>query len=141
MSPEHAALVRESWSLASRDLDAFVRRFYRELFDRRPTAAALFEGVDMDAQRKKLAHMLDALVRVADEPYRLVRESVPGGRRHAWYGVGAEDYEAGGAALLAAFAAELGDRFTPAMRAAWRELYALLAAVMQRAGGAGAAVG
>lgn len=118
-----------------RDPDAVADRFYAEMFERNPHAAELFAGVDMAEQRRKFMHTIDALVRVLDDPFRLVSETVPSGRRHGGYGVTGIDYEVGGVALLEALQSRLGDRFTPEMRAAWRELYTLLASVMQRAGG------
>ena len=77
--------------------------------------------------------MLAEIVRVLDRPELLVSEVAASGRRHVGYGVHDRDYEDVGAALLWALENHLGAAFTPDVRAAWREAYTLLAAVMQRA--------
>ncbi|HKW09630.1 MAG TPA: globin domain-containing protein [Gemmatimonadaceae bacterium] len=81
----------------------------------------------------KFAAMLTEIVRVIDTPDLLVSDVAASGRRHVGYGVRDRDYEDVGAALIWALSHGLGDRFTPDMQAAWREAYALLAAVMRRA--------
>ena len=134
MHPDALALVRASWRELAPHADAVASDFYARRFALDERAAGLFAHVDMAAQRAKLLQMLQAMVDVADDPGRLVSEAVPSGRRHAGYGATRRDYELAGAALLQAMAASLGDRWTPPVREAWRELYELLAAVMVRAG-------
>lgn len=134
MTPESAALVRASWAAVAPRVDAVAADFLARLFALDPDARALFAHVDMPMHRAKFVAMLDHLVDALDDPGLLVSESVPSGRRHGGYGVTARDYAAAGTALLQALAHALGPRFTPAVHDAWQELYALLAAVMQRAG-------
>ena len=136
MSPESSALVRSTWSEIAPRTDEVSRDFYARLFELDPEARALFDGTDMDALRAKFMHTIATMVAVLDDPGVLVSESVPLGRRHGGYGVRARDYELAGTALMDALERVLGDRWTRETRDAWRELYALLAGVMMRAGGA-----
>ena len=55
------------------------------------------------------------------------------GRRHAGYGVRDAHYDTVGQALLWTLEQGLGAAFTPAVRDAWVETYALVASVMRRA--------
>ena len=113
--------------------DSVVTAFYTRLFESNPALKRLFDQANMPEQRKKFIVMMSEIVRVIDKPELLVGEIADSGRRHAHYGVQDRDYEDVGAALLWAVDQSLGDRATPEIRAAWREAYDLLAAVMQRA--------
>ena len=133
MSPENERLVRESWAMMAPVRDDVVKAFYARLFESAPSLQRLFASTDMVEQRKKFGAMLTEIVRVIDAPELLVSEVAASGRRHVSYGVKDRDYEDVGAALVWALSHSLGDKFTPEMQAAWREAYALLAAVMRRA--------
>ena len=133
MTPERIALVRELWRLAEPEQDRLSAAFYARLFELDPEVRRLFAATDMDAQRVKLMQMLVSIVRVLDEPERLVPESAALARRHVGYGVHARDYDTVGAALAQSLTETLGDRFTPEMHGAWAEAYTLLGAVMRRA--------
>jgi nitric oxide dioxygenase len=139
VSPDAVLLIRRTWAELAPGADALADDFYRRLFAIDPDAARLFAHVDMPAQRRKFMHMLGELVRVADDPGVLVSESVPSGRRHAGYGARDEHYTLVGGVLQQAIAQALGPSYTPDVAAAWRELYALVAAVMRRAGARAAA--
>lgn len=52
------------------------------------------------------------------------------GRRHVPYGVLPEHYPTVGAALLKTLEQGLGAAFTPAVKAAWTEVYGVMAKVM-----------
>lgn len=137
MSPESVELVRASWRVLAPRSDSLSAAFHARLFELAPELRALFGHVDLVVQREKFMEMLATLVGVLDDPGMLVSESVPCGRRHAGYGAAAAHYELVGAALLSTLGESLGDAWTNDTRDAWRELYALVAAVMQRAGAHG----
>ena len=146
MTPEARALVRASWDALAGDaarLGALGERFYGRLFALDPGVRPLFAAVDMAAQRGKLVAMLGAVVRVLDEPDRLVPTAAALAARHVGYGALGRHYDLVGEALRGALADVLGDalgaRATPAVLAAWAEAYALLAAVMRRSADAGRA--
>ena len=125
--------MQDSWPQAADAAEALAVRFYARLFEIEPAAHRLFAATDMTLQRQKLVAMLRAVVAVLDQPDELVPSAAALGRRHVDYGVDERQYDAVGEALRDALAATLGDRFTPAVREAWVEAYALLASVMKRA--------
>jgi hemoglobin-like flavoprotein len=133
MTPEARRLVQESWPEAADAAEALAVRFYTRLFEIEPAAHRLFASTDMALQRQKLVDMLRSIVAVLDRPEQLVPNAAALGRRHVDYGVEERQYDAVGEALRDALAATLGDRFTPELRDAWVEAYALLASVMKRA--------
>lgn len=133
MSPESQARIRESWELLRPQSDAVAAAFYARLFESNPELKRLFNTTDMTEQRRKLVVMLAEIVRALDRPEVLVSEVADSGRRHVNYGVHDRDYDDVGAALLWAIDQSLGERRTAEIRAAWREAYDLLAAVMRRA--------
>lgn len=120
--------VRDSFA-AIGDLADFGRRFYATLFRLRPDARSLFP-VDPDMQVRKLVDMLAAIVRALDDPAWIEREFSALGRRHAGYGVGEDDYDDVGAALLITLRERFGDAFTPALEQAWATFYGDLAEAM-----------
>jgi hemoglobin-like flavoprotein len=132
LNPENEAIVRETWNRLKPLSDDVVAVFYARLFESNPAAAKLFESTNMVEQRRKFSAMLNEIVRVLNEPDLLVSEVAASGRRHVQYGVKDRDYEDVGAALVWAICHSLPD-CTPEVQAAWREAYALLAAVMRRA--------
>jgi len=133
VKPESEQLVRETWKQLEPVSDQLVSAFYARLFASNPAAAALFSNTNMTVQRKKFSNMLAEIVRAINDPDVLIREVAASGRRHVNYGVIDRDYDDVGAALVWAIGETLGPAFTPEVSAAWREAYALLAAVMRRA--------
>ena len=112
--------------------DAFTARFYDHLFVIDPGAAQLFTGVDMSVQQWKLAQTLGVVVQSLDDLETLLPAVAALGRRHTRYGVLRHHFDSVGAALLQAFVDTLGQRFTPAVRAAWTQAYNLVATEMQK---------
>lgn len=140
MTAEARALVRASWDALAGDaaagdaarLGALGERFYERLFALDAGVRPLFAAADMAAQQAKLVAMLGAMVRVLDDPDRLVPTAAALAARHVGYGVRGPHYALVGEALRGALGDVLGARATPAVLAAWGEAYALLAAVMRR---------
>lgn len=133
MTPEQIALVRSSWPLVSADAEALTSNFYERLFEIDPASALLFAGVDMRAQRKKVAQSLAVIVAALDDPDRLLPALAALAKRHATYGVKDHHFANVGEALLGALASSLPGAFTRELRLAWADAYALVASVMQRA--------
>jgi len=133
VTPEQIALVRASWPLLSADAEALTFNFYKRLFEIDPASALLFTGVDMDAQRKKVAQSLAFVVDALDDPDRLLPALAALAKRHVTYGVKNHHFASVGEALLGALASSLPGAFTRDLRLAWAEAYALVASVMQRA--------
>lgn len=133
MTPDQIALVRASWPAIENGVDALTTRFYVHLFESDATTARMFSHVDMAAQRTKLAQSLAVVVKALDDPDRLLPALAALGKRHTSYGVEHRHFATVGSALLLALADTLGEAFTPALRIAWADAYAIVAAVMQRA--------
>lgn len=133
MTPDEIRLVRSSWTMIAERADAFTARFYAHLFVIDPDSAQLFTGVEMSAQHWKLAQTLGVVVQALDDLDTLLPAVAALGRRHTRYGVEHHHFESVGAALLQAMADTLGTRFTPLVRAAWTQAYAVVSAEMRRA--------
>ena len=133
MTPHQIDIVRSSWLAIAANLDALTAHFYTFLFEIDASAARLFSGVDMAAQREKLAQSLAVLVKALDDPDQLLPAFAALGKRHVNYGVDHRHFDSVGEALLRAIAATLGDACTRDVHDAWTEVYALVSAVMQRA--------
>ena len=134
MIVEQEAAVRESWLLIRDQGSALTERFFHYLFTLDPTLRTLFGRMDEATQSRKLMAALDEIVRLLDEPDRLVSVIVPLGRRHSGYGVMDRDYDTGATAFLMALHDVLGDRYSDEVERGWREVHALVAEVMRRAG-------
>ena len=133
MSPEQIDLVRASWPAVAANADQLTTRLYAYLFAIDDSAAQLFTGVDLNAQRAKLAHSLAVVVKALDDPDQLLPAIGALGKRHTNYGVQHHHFDSVGEALLKALADTLGTDFTPSTRSAWAEAYAVIASVMRRA--------
>ena len=135
MTSDAVRLIRVSWQQFSTRRELTAVMFYARLFELEPGLRELFRDTDFHRQRAKLIAMLDTLVRVADQPDALIREAAELGRRHAGLNLSSRNYEVMGEVLLWTLDRSVGLDFTPATRAAWSELYALVASVMRRASG------
>lgn len=133
MTSDQIALVRASWPAIAERADALTARFYEHLFVIDDTAARLFTGVDMAAQRMKLAQTLTVVVKALDDLDRLLPAVAALGKRHTQYGVEDRHFDSVGEALVSALSDVSGEDFTPELRAAWTVAYALIASVMKRA--------
>ena len=131
MTNESVQLVRDSWALVSGEPRLVAAAFYERLFAIAPAVRPLF-AADLSKQLDKFSGMLNWIVKHLDDPKSLVAQVTDLGSRHDGYGVVHDHYALVGDALLWALAERLGDRFTDETRAAWREAYLLLAALMQR---------
>jgi hemoglobin-like flavoprotein len=138
MTPRQKELVRDSFALVEPIADAAATIFYDRLFALDPNLRRLFAATDMAAQRKNLMQTLTVVVRGIDRLDNLVPAVEALGRRHAGYGVRAEDFETVGAALLDTLEVGLGEAFTTETRDAWLAAYGILASVMMSGGRIGA---
>jgi len=76
--------------------------------------------------------MLGMVLSLMERPGALEKELEESGLRHAGYGVRDEHYPLVGAAMLHMLATVLGDRWTPAVAAAWTDFYGYMTECMQR---------
>jgi hemoglobin-like flavoprotein len=133
VTSDQIVLVRASWPVIAEHADMLTARFYEHLFAIDDSAARLFTGVDMAAQRQKLVQTLAVVVRALDDLDRLLPAVAALGKRHAHYGVEDRHFDSVGEALLRAISDTLGADFSAEVRAAWAVAYALIASVMRRA--------
>ena len=132
MNPQQIKLVQDSFALIAPFADLAAEMFYAKLFQLDPSLRPMFKG-DMREQKLKLMAMLTVAVNSLTRPAELLMAVQTLGRRHATYGIEDRHYETVGAALLWTLEQGLGQAFTPAVRAAWTEVYTLIATTMQEA--------
>ena len=132
MNNQQKMLVQASFRNVVPIADVAAALFYARLFELDPSLRPLFRG-DLEAQGRKLMHMLSVAVRGLDNLDRLVPNVQALGRRHVGYGVTAAHYATVGEALLWTLEQGLGEDFTPSVREAWTAVYTALAEVMQQA--------
>lgn len=113
--------------------DALTTRFYEHLFEIDESAATLFAGVDMTAQRTKLGQTLAVMIDALDDIDRLLPALAALGKRHTRYGIEPRHFDSVGDALLWALRDTLGSAFTPELHDAWSQVYKVVASVMLRA--------
>ncbi|AZP12638.1 HAMP domain-containing protein [Undibacterium parvum] len=132
MKQETIQLVQQSWQEVAKIAPQAAELFYKNLFEADPSLQRLFKG-DMQAQGKKLMQMIGAAVGKLNDLDSLVPILQSLGKRHAGYGVKDAHYQTVGAALLKTLAQGLGSAFTPSHKAAWTEVYGVMASVMMKA--------
>ncbi len=132
MHPDTIPLVQTSWKKVSAIAPQASALFYQNLFAADPSLRPLFKG-DMAEQGQKLMHMIGAAVNKLNDLPTLVPILQSLGQRHSGYGVQPAHYQTVGAALLLTLEQGLGDGFTPAVKAAWTEVYGVMANVMVEA--------
>jgi hemoglobin-like flavoprotein len=135
-------IIRDTWRLVVPIADTAADLFYRRLFELKPEYRAYFTS-DMATQKKKLLAMLVFIVAAQDWPDSAWRETVDVesdlcmvvlalGRRHSdLYRIPDSAYDAVGEALLWTLDYGLGAKFDAPARAAWTQLYTLLALTMK----------
>lgn len=129
MDAKTIKLVQDSWAKVEPISMTAADLFYAKLFELDPGVEKLFKG-DMTQQKGKLMQMIGTAVKMLNRLDELVPVVVRLGERHVDYGVAAKDYDTVGAALLDTLEKGLGDAFTPEVKAAWTEVYTVLAETM-----------
>lgn len=132
MNPQTITLVQDSWQQVKPIAPAAAALFYQNLFAADPSLKSLFKG-DMVAQGAKLMQMIGAAVGKLGDLDTLVPILQAMGRRHVGYGVADAHYATVGGALLKTLETGLGPVFTPPVKAAWTEVYGVMAETMIRA--------
>jgi hemoglobin-like flavoprotein len=132
MTPEHIAVVQESFQKVATIADQAAAMFYKNLFILDPRLRGFFPS-DMQAQGRKLTHMLGLAVHGLKNPDTLIPAVQELGRRHVAYGVEEKHYEAVGNALMLTLKQGLGAEFTPQGKEAWLATHELLSGVMKQA--------
>jgi hemoglobin-like flavoprotein len=130
VTPQLKNLVRDSFARVTPLADEAGALLYDRLFEMDPSLRGLFHS-DIRDQGRKLMQMIAVAVNSLDNLEAIVPALHALGRRHMAYGVTAEHFEIGGAALLWTLERVLGAAFTPDVRHAWTSVYDVLITVMQ----------
>ena len=130
MTTTQRRLVRDSFESLREYSRELTLLFYGKLFESDPSARRLFHN-DIALQGRKLMDMLAAVVESLDdfEPMRIRLGEL--GRKHATYGVRAEQYETLTSALLWAIAQSLEANFDAPTREAWQLAITAICAAMK----------
>jgi hemoglobin-like flavoprotein len=131
MTPENQSLVRDSFAKVVPITPQAAAMFYDRLFVLDPSLQPLFKS-DMTEQGRVLITRIGTVVANLGNLETIIPAVQDLGRRHATYGAQPRHYETVGAALLWTLEQGLGDAFTPPVKAAWTEAYAVLSSVMKK---------
>jgi hemoglobin-like flavoprotein len=130
MTPDKYKLIRASFAEIYFSREESAKIFYDHLFAIAPEMRPLFKS-DMESQGKKLMDTLALAITTLGNPDRLTMFLEDTAKRHKEYGATPERYDLVGQALLWMLQVQLGDDFTPELKAAWTELYQYIAKTMQ----------
>ncbi len=129
VSASDIALVQESFAKVAPIAEAAAEMFYNRLFEQDPSVRDMFKG-DMKEQGQKLMAMIGAAVEGLDDIDALVPVVQDLGMLHGGLGVQPVHYGTVGQALLWTLEQGLGADFTPEVKAAWTNVYTVLADTM-----------
>ncbi len=133
MDKETVKLLEDSFAALAPQADVLVARFYERLFADYPDVVSMFDGVDMDQQRKHLKAALAFTVANLRKPEQLQRTLRELGVRHAEIGATKAHYTAVGSTLLVVLEELAGNLWTPAIRDAWTTAYMTISDIMMDA--------
>ena len=126
MDSSSIQLVQNSWQKVEAIGPQAAALFYQNLFDADPALKPLFKG-DLHAQGKKLIEMISIAVNKLTELNVLIPVLQNLGKRHGGYGVQDSHYDTVGSALLKTLGQGLGSDFTTEVKAAWANVYGVMA--------------
>ena len=132
MDQQTITLVQSTFKQVVPIADTAAGLFYNRLFELDPALRPLFKA-DISEQGKKLMQMIGVAVNSLNNLEAIVPAVQDLGKRHVDYAVKDAEYDTVGAALLWTLEQGLGDAFTDEVKAAWTEVYTLLATVMKDA--------
>ena len=129
ISKEDIDLVQHSFMRIEPLSMVVGRTFYERLFETNPEIKPLFKG-DLESQGEQLMDMIGTAVAGLDDLEKLIPILQELGARHRKYGVEVSHYGAVAEALIWTLEQGLADAFTPDIRAAWVNVYGVLAETM-----------
>ena len=132
MDLDRVELLQSSFAQLSTAPEEMALMFYARLFALNPALRPLFTTA-LPEQAEKFMRMLAFIVGGLHRPATIIAEVKNLGARHTGYGTLAVHYDAVGEALLWTVEQRLGAHLTPAIQAAWREAYFLVAGLMKEA--------
>lgn len=130
MTPDHIALVQQSFSKVAPISEQAASLFYGRLFDIAPEVKPLFAKADIREQGKKLMGTLAVVVGGLTDLPSILPAASRLAKLHVQYGVKPDHYAPVGAALLWTLEQGLGDAWTPELKEAWTGAYTTLSTYM-----------
>lgn len=124
------AVIEQSFEKAKPIANDIADKFYEILWTDYPQSKALFDGVDMDKQKRSLIGSLVFIVGHIRDAEKLKTFLVNMGVRHVKYGAKEEHMAWVGASLLKTFAHFFGDKWTDELAANWTAAYGVIAEFM-----------
>jgi hemoglobin-like flavoprotein len=132
MNEAQIDLVQATWRHVTPISDQAADLFYGRLFELDPALRSMFPD-NLATQKRKLMAMIGRAVAALRDLEALVPTVRALGVNHAGYGVRDEHYATVAQALLWTLERGLGDAWNDEVRAAWTDVYALLATAMKDA--------
>ena len=123
-------LIRKNFFGIASKVDELTETFYATLFLRYPEVVPLFDGVNMQQQRKMLANAIVFIVENLDAMEIASGTLEEMGRRHVGYGAQAEHYPAVGECLIHALGMVSGDDWSDELQTQWTEAFEVVSAIM-----------
>jgi len=123
-------LIRKNFFDIAPKIEELTETFYATLFLRYPVVVPLFEGVNMQQQRRMLANALVFVVENLDAMDIAAGTLEEMGRRHLSYGALAEHYPTVGECLIHALATVSGDLWSDTLETQWIEAYEIVSSIM-----------
>jgi methyl-accepting chemotaxis protein len=129
MTPEQLELVQSSYAALGSGTREMASDFYRRLFAADPTTEELFTE-SPDVMATKFSEELGAIVEAITSYETFAPRVRDLAARHVRYGVQTRHFQPLGDALIETLADHLGEQWSPALEAAWRRAYNLVAELM-----------
>jgi nitric oxide dioxygenase len=133
VNPSQIDLVQISFEKIRAQSEKTTELFYQRLFELDPTIKLLFHG-DIKIQGQKLTQSFAQIVEGLKQPETIFVTVIELAKRHGAYGVKSEHYRTFGEAFLWTLEKTLGPDYTPEVKTAWTDAYALLSSFMIEAG-------
>lgn len=127
------SLIKESFEKAKPIADQVANKFYEFLWGDYPQSKQLFNGVNMEKQKKALINSLVFIVDNIDNGDKVIPYLEKMGVRHINYGTKDEHYSWVGNSLIKTFAHFFGDSWTVELEENWTTAYGLIANTMIQA--------
>jgi hemoglobin-like flavoprotein len=140
MTSTQQEIVLDSWHLIEPQADRAAVLFFDRLLAIDPEAFDLFAHDHLPDRARMFRMMMAELVALHRDPRDVVARAAELGRRHVGYGVRDGHYRSMLDALLWVLEVLAPSLDAAAVHAAWNEAFALVAAIMRRAGNHGSPV-
>ena len=129
LNAEQRLLILDSIESLREIAEPFSLLFYGKLFELDPSARKLFH-IDLAIQGRKLMEMLSSVAESLNDFGPMRSRLAELGRKHATYGVRAEQYETLIKAMMWSLSQALSPNFDTSARDAWRQALTVICAAM-----------